>query len=78
MGCNRLMVLTLAEYERVRANPKRFIVLPGHELAELETVIETQAGYVVVQKLEARRRNRAGHGRVRLAQEVVGTHYPRS
>jgi hypothetical protein len=53
MGCNKLMVLTLAEYERVRANAKRFIVLPGHELPELETVVENQTGYVVVQKLEA-------------------------
>jgi hypothetical protein len=53
MGCNQLIVLTLADYERVRADAERFMVLPGHELPELERVVETWPGYVVVLKLEA-------------------------
>jgi hypothetical protein len=51
--CNDLIVLTLAEYERVRAHSRRFIVLAGHERPGLESVVETRTGYVVVQKLEA-------------------------
>jgi len=50
LGCNLLVNLTLVEYEGVRANPRRFLVVPGHELSSIESVVETQAGYVVVEK----------------------------
>lgn len=50
MGCNKLVLLTLRQYEQVRAHPKRFIVLAGHEVPELETVVEVAEDYVVVQK----------------------------
>jgi len=48
--CNRMLELTPAEYERVRAHPRRFVVLPGHERPDIEVVVETQPGYVVVEK----------------------------
>src|SRR6059058_5280591 len=35
LGCNELVELTLGEYEAVRANPRRFLMLPGHEIPEL-------------------------------------------
>ncbi len=50
LECNQLVELTPKAYERVRENPRRFLVLPGHELAEVETVVEAYPGYVVVQK----------------------------
>jgi hypothetical protein len=50
LDCNDLVSLTPREYERVRATARRFVVLPGHELTEVETVIETGSGYVVVEK----------------------------
>lgn len=50
LGCNMLVELTIAEYERVRANPRRFIVSAGHEKLQAETVIERQPAYVVVEK----------------------------
>jgi hypothetical protein len=31
LGCNLLLELTPADYERVRAHPRRFVVAPGHE-----------------------------------------------
>jgi hypothetical protein len=40
------------EYEDVRADPRRFVVVPGHERSELETVIRAERDYVVVQKRE--------------------------
>ena len=53
--CHRLLELTLAEYEAVRARSDRFAVVPGHALPEIESVVETHAGYEVVEKLpEAR------------------------
>jgi hypothetical protein len=40
------------EYELVRADPRLFMVLAGHELEGVEDVVERRAGYVVVRKRE--------------------------
>lgn len=53
LGCNDLIELSLREYERVRANPRRFIVLPGHERSGVENVVERHRGYLIVEKIEA-------------------------
>jgi hypothetical protein len=49
-GCNQLIELTPCEYEQVRAYPRRFLVLPGHEEPKVETVIEARPGYLIVAK----------------------------
>ena len=50
LGCNELIELSVNEYERVRANPRRFLILPGHERLEAEVVVERRPGYLVVEK----------------------------
>ncbi len=50
LDCNETVELTVGEYERVRQHPRRFVLVPGHELREVETVVQTGPGYVVVQK----------------------------
>lgn len=50
LGCDRLIELTPVEYEHVRAEPRRFFVLSGHELPEFETVVEVHERYLVVEK----------------------------
>jgi predicted ThiF/HesA family dinucleotide-utilizing enzyme len=50
LGCNRLLELTRAEYEGVRANPRRFAVLAGHEIEDVERVVERHDRYLVVEK----------------------------
>jgi hypothetical protein len=50
IGCNRLIELTVAEYEAVRASPRRFVLLHGHEIPEVETVVERFDDYLVVEK----------------------------
>ena len=58
LDCRAPISISRDVYERTRAAPTRFIVLPGHEVEDgLETVVETQAAYVVVEKTapEARR-----------------------
>lgn len=50
LGCTALLATTVAEYERVRANPKWFLMVPGHELEDLETVVEHHGNYLVVEK----------------------------
>ncbi|HEY4812237.1 MAG TPA: hypothetical protein VIH71_14380 [Solirubrobacteraceae bacterium] len=53
LDCASLLDLTRHEYERVRAGPRRFFVQPGHEIPEVETVVETHEFYVVVEKRAA-------------------------
>jgi hypothetical protein len=50
-ACTGHVQLTLAEYEQVRSNPKRFFVIPGHQLLEFERVVDERDAYVVVEKL---------------------------
>lgn len=50
LGCNQLVELSVREYEEIRANPRRFVVVPGHEFHDVETVVESRAGYVIVEK----------------------------
>jgi hypothetical protein len=48
--CIDRVVLTSAEYERVRSDPVEFFVKPGHGLHEVEDVVETHDRYVLVRK----------------------------
>jgi hypothetical protein len=50
LGCNQLIQLTRDEYERVRARPRRFAIVDGHEIPEVETVIDRNDRYIVVEK----------------------------
>jgi hypothetical protein len=50
LDCNGLLSLTPREYERVRALPRQFVVIPGHQSEEVETVVASGDGYVVVEK----------------------------
>lgn len=48
--CAAKVELPLAEYERLRANARRYVVLPGHETGAVEDVVERHESYLVVQK----------------------------
>jgi len=50
LDCDQLLELTPREYERLRAVPHRFLLVSGHELPEVETVVETHERFVVVEK----------------------------
>jgi hypothetical protein len=49
-SCTDRLTLTSAEYEEVRASPRRFVLAPGHVSPEVEHVVETQADHIVVEK----------------------------
>lgn len=51
LGCNRLLELTIPEYEAVRSSPTRFFLIDGHEIPEAEKVIERLPRYTVVEKV---------------------------
>ena len=54
--CTRVISLSLAEYESVRANPNTFALIPGHEDAGTESIVEdvvvSNERFAVVKKLE--------------------------
>ena len=50
LGCNRLIALSREAYEAVRRSPRRFFMVPGHELVEFERVVERHDAYSVVEK----------------------------
>jgi hypothetical protein len=50
-SCVERLRMPLAEYEQVRADPKRFFVVKGHELAEYEKVVKERPDYLIVEKL---------------------------
>jgi hypothetical protein len=52
LGCNELLEISMREYEGVRAHPRRFLVLAGHEFPDMETIVQARPGYVVIEKRE--------------------------
>ena len=49
--CTELLHVTVGQYEQVRENPRRFLVLPGHEDSEVDRVVERHKEYFVVEKV---------------------------
>jgi hypothetical protein len=50
LECNELVELTAAEYEAVRSNGRRFFMVEGHEIPDVEHVVERHDRYVVAEK----------------------------
>jgi hypothetical protein len=50
MTCADQIELDVPTYERVRADPLLFVVVPGHDAAGVEAVLERHAGYDIVRK----------------------------
>jgi hypothetical protein len=51
LDCSEPVEIVVAEYERIRGNPRWFIVRNGHELPDFEIVVERTDRYAVVEKL---------------------------
>jgi hypothetical protein len=50
--CTAPLAMTLAEYERVRAHARRFLVAPEHVDTALERVVDRSARYWIVEKTD--------------------------
>jgi hypothetical protein len=48
--CTAPVTLTLAKYEQLRSNPTHFVITPGHEVVDVERVIEQSEHFAVVEK----------------------------
>lgn len=48
--CDQVLAMSASEYEGIRRNPVLFIVAPGHEVPDLETVVLRRDAYQIVTK----------------------------
>jgi len=63
--CLEQLEVTRAQYEAVRSHPRRFLVLPDHEDADVARVVERHGHFLVVEKIGE-------------AAEIAEEHDPRS
>jgi 5-bromo-4-chloroindolyl phosphate hydrolysis protein len=50
VGCMEMIVIEPKDYLAIRAEPRRFAVLPAHVYPDVEDVVAEADGYVVVEK----------------------------
>ena len=48
--CLARIDLAVETYEQVRSDPAHFVLVPGHERPDVEDVVDTHPGYVIVRK----------------------------
>ena len=48
--CERVLAITRPVYERVRSDPRQFVILPSHLIAEVEAVVPESNGFLIVAK----------------------------
>lgn len=51
-GCARTLPLSLLEYRGIRSSPNLFVVLSGHEISQVDRVVEEHAHFNLVEKTE--------------------------
>jgi hypothetical protein len=49
-SCTEAVALRRDEYESVRGEPRQFVIVPGHSVADIERVIAEGERYAVVRK----------------------------
>jgi hypothetical protein len=65
-SCLEKIELAPAEYDRIAAHIECFVLVPGHERADVESVVEQNSSYLVVEKTgEARAEIEREHPRPR-------------
>src|SRR3954452_1934597 len=50
-GCDQQVSLTREEYEQIRSGSNRFFVVTGHEVVDVERIVDSTDRYVVVANL---------------------------
>lgn len=54
--CTQTIRLSLDEYEQVRTHSARFAIVPGHQILEVEKIVERGERFDVVEKIDIGRR----------------------
>ena len=51
-ACLEMIEISADDYLTVRNEPRHFVVLPGHIVPQIETVVAENGGWIVVEKTE--------------------------
>ena len=51
-SCHSLVRMPIERYQGARAHPARFVIVPGHEIADVERVLEHHDTWAIVEKLD--------------------------
>jgi len=51
-NCAEQIEISIADYERIRSDPTFFIIRPGHEILDVEDVVEQNDEFHVVRKVK--------------------------
>jgi hypothetical protein len=69
-SCVETIDIRPPDYERIVSDRFRFVLIPGHEEAEIERIVERHDDFVVVEKIgEARRQIERDHPQQRHREE---------
>lgn len=49
-ACTETIAVPADVYQRVRSNPRQFLIRPGHQQPGLEGIVAASDGYVIVEK----------------------------
>ena len=49
-SCHEQVLVRASEYDRVRADSHRFVIVPGHEIPDIERVVDRNDRYAVIEK----------------------------
>ncbi|MEO6513144.1 MAG: hypothetical protein ABIR37_00510 [Candidatus Saccharimonadales bacterium] len=49
-SCAKRLAISLQDYQEIHQNRKRFVVVPGHEVLSVETVVSELPAYTIVEK----------------------------
>ena len=49
-SCTDVIRIERSDYEAVRAHPERFLIKPGHQIEDVEDVVEERAMFAIVAK----------------------------
>jgi hypothetical protein len=50
-ACKDVVTLHRSEYEAVRSDPRQFVIVPGHVVADIEVVLTEGERFAVVRKI---------------------------
>lgn len=50
LECSQQLELDVSTYERVRAEPTHFVVVPGHEIPAVESIVEQHETFLIIRK----------------------------
>jgi hypothetical protein len=48
--CSAALSIPVSSYEAVRSHARRFVIVPGHQRADVERLVEEHPDYLVVEK----------------------------